>query len=291
MQSTDPTTTLIAELVSRLGWTLAIEIALLAALVLAAASMGKTVVNTWLERRAGIAFDKQLADHRSALDAELETRRAAYAKELATHTGALSRQLEEVRHFYRQEQQRLELYAGSQHRVYPEVYRLFRIAEGLLVRQGIDFVPDYRKCSRAEIDRAAKRVGVPDETRLEILETFNTDRAAAGARLGSAMESARDAKVLRAFQRAKNYLAINELFLSPTSGAAASRVVSRMAAYAAWILCPEEGKSLEQYKSGASVGLVLQELRDVLAKELAAVRLTTDDQALGEARPTPDSAA
>lgn len=269
MQAPDLTSTLIAEAVSRLGWLLGITVGVLVVAIVGLVTLGRHALDTWLQRRAGIVFDKQLANHQSALDTALEARRAEFQTDLATHTSALGRQLEEVRHFYHQQQQQFERYAGQQHIVYPRLYRRLKVVEGLLVERFIETVPAYAQFSRESLQSTAKTARIEDHNLAPILAKLDAgDRRGAAADFEQAVRTARRGKALRDLQRARNYAIVNELFLSNAVRAAFRAVNEAFGSYEARVRMPEPGQAVTLYHLGAEIAAKLATLREIMGTEL-----------------------
>ena len=249
MQSADPTVyQAITVLVKALGiWAVLGLVAVGGALYIAWRALERAVL-TRVGREAGKAVAKELAEHQSALDADLESRRA----------------------IHRQQQQRFELYTTRQHAVYRGLYARLRKAEGLLVRgELIESAPDYAKWRRGGLQRRAARLKIPDDVLATVLEAFDAgDRTKAGEMFAWTVKRARAVNGQQAFTKANNYISLNELYLSSDALPAVHTVVGQMAEYVAWVEEPEEGKSLAMFECGEKIRDMILDLRDVLQREM-----------------------
>jgi hypothetical protein len=236
-QEPDPRIAAFFGLVRLYGWWTALLVLGTIVVAVIVVALGKEYLLAWIKRRAGLEVDQQLAEFQGKLDTErdlrvadfkrtadteLETRRAGFATELATHTAALERK-----------QQQFALHTGAKHRVYPELYRRMKKAEGILVR--VDPItqppPDYVSATVSQLRKYGERIGIDLDTLDEIMASLPADRGEAARRYGAAVDDRLRVRRRRACSWARNYLALNELYLSSPVALAASTVSQDMGTY------------------------------------------------------------
>lgn len=223
----------------------------------------------------------------------------AVGKELAEHRSALEDQAAGLRQQHLKEHTTFSLYTRRQHRVYPRLFGKYRVAAGTLVRPAIAMGGDYSKASDQQIRKAVVQLGVDEEVVEPILLKLTTDRRAAIQDLEELVDRVRKHRGLQAFNDAKNYTALNDLYLSDPVRAAVYAVVDKLAAYSSYVIVPEVGTAMVMYEAGQAVDSTLTDLSRVIRAELSgevlasATGSTTSAKAIGvgtQVAPTPTGA-
>src|SRR6266446_558217 len=118
----------------------------------------RKLVDTWIERRVGARFDRELEEHRHRLRLDAEAVRAEHQRRLHDFS----------------------LYSVKKHEVYAELYRLILVADGSAGHlSGGRIVPSYQDYSADDIRAVMEGAGFTGPQREAVLRDWDNDRTAA----------------------------------------------------------------------------------------------------------------
>jgi hypothetical protein len=234
---------LIETLVDRLGVLLALCVVGAAVIV----TLGWQFLKAGVERRATAAVDRELDAHRARLQLSADAVRLDFQRRLADFGE----------------------YNSQRHRSYRRIFRSALESEGAYSGLLGGFIgSDYSRASREQIASMLESLGVPGETRVEVVSEWDLDRAAANTMLDVALRRSREAKAQQAFQRFKNETLLWDLYVSQEVREAIMRLNLTLAALSAHLMVPSDtGRPPLILKEEANTRIVA--LRDAMSRDLS----------------------
>lgn len=197
----------------------------------------KKAVDTWVERRIGARFDKELEDHRHRLELDAEAVRAQHQRRL----------------------QDFSLSTIKRHEVYAELFKLLLIADGSVQRLwGGRLDPDWEKYSAEDISKSMEAAGFTSTQRDDVLQDWDRDRKTALRVYKEAMRNVEKHQALTATTDAKNYFLVNSLFLRDAVSSQVAdilRVLNELLSHALIWLDGHSGKEITRLGAESSEGL------------------------------------
>lgn len=177
------------------------------------ASIGGVAAIAWMVRRY--------------IDSRLETKLAAYKS-------GLDRQADLVRHELQREMVQVQLSANQVHGIYPRLFAKLQRTDGAITSLlGARFAASYEGYDRADIEATVVGLKLPGEMRDRLLRVFDADRDEGIAELKRLVRRVEILDARRVFTRAKNYLFLKSLYISPEVKTGAQRMLD--AAWKAWV--------------------------------------------------------
>jgi hypothetical protein len=208
----------------------------------------RKAVDTWIERRIGSRFDKELEDHRHSLRLDAENVRADHQRRL--HDFSLS--------------------SLKKHEIYAEAFRLLLIAEGALAQlSGGRVTESYDEHSGDDMLRIMTGVGFTAPQKAAVLRDWDTDRRSAMKAFNGAMHNVEMANARAAMLEANNYTLVNSLYLSEPLWKLVTEILSTLnKGFAAAMYPTAEGFASEQRKLKLEVAGLVERLKCALRDEL-----------------------
>ena len=204
-------------------------------------------VDTWIQQRVSLQFDKELATFRHRLALDAEGVRAEHQRLLHNATLVIERK----------------------HEVYRELFRLMHIANGTVGRlYGFGRMPLFDDYNTSDLTGYLDSLRLPGKTKEFILENWESSHAAALTELRRAERQVAISRAEEAFTSAWNYYLLNSLYLDDDLSAAAAKVFEPLQSILAHANVPEAGGSTDVIQLKSEASELLEQLLQKLRAEL-----------------------
>lgn len=253
----------VTALVRALGPVLAVAVLLFASVLV----LGARVLGAYAQRRAEAAADAQVGrrvrEHGLELDRQLEEHKARLALSADAERLTFQRQLQEF-----------GLFAAKRHAVYAKLFARILTAQGRLGGvYGLRRMPDYARYERAELE--AEMRGRPGGSRVgegvaaQVLAQFDAgDRRGAVRTLEEAMRAVEREDAYGAWQRAKTYYLLNELYLSAAVVHAVDAAFEAMHHLSVHILHPDPSTADARLQATEAMNAGVERVRATMRADL-----------------------